>query len=374
MNRNLKSTMIKNMVMLMVIMQHMILITNTITAQENRQPEVIPGTDASTMASQHLFSVNKYTGNLNFSLPLTEIESNGRNLSLSLNYNGGGVHPDIHPGMMGLNWNLDFGGVITRSINGSADEEGFGEGEYYFGGRVPYIFAALNYQNWLNEDSTDTYEKLRDFAIARVFGVFGRFIDSEPDFFNFSFFGKSGKFYLDHTGTWKVISEHNLKIELDVSDSDILMDPFIDEIPGLFGTKLYEKVIKGFVIVDEDGYRYTFGYDEDALEYSLPFFKQPSTPAFGTPNWTVTAWYITKVEDFHGNELYNFEYERKYFTAQLYENRSSVTAECRLANEEWHHASSTNRPYGDGSLNSLVYPVRITSNRNEVIEFRTSIA
>ena len=39
-----------------------------------------------------------------------------------LTYHGSGVRPDQHPGWVGLVWNLNAGGCISRIVNGLPDE------------------------------------------------------------------------------------------------------------------------------------------------------------------------------------------------------------------------------------------------------------
>ena len=34
--------------------------------------------------------------------------------------------------------------------------------------------------------------------------------------------------------------------------------------------------------------------------------------------WTATAWHLTKVEDYNYNVIFELNYERDYFTAQIY--------------------------------------------------------
>jgi hypothetical protein len=47
-------------------------------------------------------------------IPLGEIKTNQISVPISLNYNSEGCRPEEHPTWVGLNWNLQAGGVIRR--------------------------------------------------------------------------------------------------------------------------------------------------------------------------------------------------------------------------------------------------------------------
>ena len=46
----------------------------------------------------------------------------GHKIPISMTYHGSGVRPDQHPGWVGLGWNLNAGGCISRIVNGLPDE------------------------------------------------------------------------------------------------------------------------------------------------------------------------------------------------------------------------------------------------------------
>lgn len=66
--------------------------------------------------------VSLYTGLPQISIPLDNIEADNLNLNLSLNYHASGFKPEMHPSWVGLGWNLNLGGMITREVKNIPDE------------------------------------------------------------------------------------------------------------------------------------------------------------------------------------------------------------------------------------------------------------
>lgn len=349
-----------------------VFLANAPRAQYTLAPDILPSADATALGKYGQFPVSHYTGQAKVSIPLHTLEANGLTMDLTLDYDGSGIMVDVHPGWVGQNWTLNGVGVITRSVQGRADEEGFTKGGFYYNNRISYIEAVIAGQNWFTEENTDTYEELREFALDRLF-LYHNPIDTEPDIFSFNFFGKTGKFFLGNDGNWKVISDHNLKVEFDYADTSKYMAPLFGFIPGTLNQKKYENVIPGFKITDEAGYVYTFGHHDAAVEQSLPFFRQYSgTSFFGDPDWVSTAWYLTKVEDHRGNEIYNLSYERSYFTAQVYEVHLTGCSSCRIANGNWLPCDDFMSRTGTGSLIGPVYLSSIETNKGDRLEFKRS--
>ena len=73
--------------------------------------------------------VNRFSGLPNINIPLTEVRGRGYKLPVSLQYYGGGIKVEQHPGCVGLGWSLMAGGRITRVIHGSHDELDMGSTE-----------------------------------------------------------------------------------------------------------------------------------------------------------------------------------------------------------------------------------------------------
>jgi len=176
----------------------------------------------------------------------------------------------VHPGWVGLGWNLSAGGSITRVVNDEADESYSG---YY------------NNHNYFARSDWASTSRMHETAQNEVTEMFltgyGVFQDQMPDEFNFSFLGITGAFYLDENGNWKVRCDQE-KVQV---------------IYGDFGK---------FILVDPKGIKYVFGGDvnSNSLEYTHPLF-----PTFYTLIGMYNTWNLTEVIMPDGNKI-TFNYER----------------------------------------------------------------
>ncbi len=64
------------------------------------------------------YPVSMHTGVPNISIPLYTIESGGLQVPISLNYHASGIKVDQKATWVGLGWNLNAGGAITRTVRG----------------------------------------------------------------------------------------------------------------------------------------------------------------------------------------------------------------------------------------------------------------
>jgi hypothetical protein len=306
--------------------------------------------------------ISLYTGTPDISIPLYEIKVKDYTLPITLSYHAAGVRVDQHPGWVGLGWNLFAGGLITRNVNDLPDEFNtptFGpitrpmaNSGYY------YNHMVLNTNRWNSNSYLRTVAQEPDSS----------FFDTAPDEFSFNFTGYSGKFYLDHNGNWGVQCDKPVKVEFDGT----FFDPPFDK----KGTQAeaydydWSHCFSGFTITADDGTKYVFGKDIEAIDFSTDFFTQYCD------EWTATAWYLTKIVLPWGEEI-DFNYLRFNFTNQMYiavyhdlgtwtEHTSGwVPAGCQSAS-----ASTAVNRYYKGKLMSPAYLMNI-STPNAVISFQT---
>lgn len=254
------------------------------------EPASIPPPNTTALAQYGIIPTSLHTGKANVSVPLYNKTVRGVNLNMELLYDTSGLLVNTLPSWTGHSWTLSIGGVISRNMKGFPDE--FDEKTHTFAG------DWKNYFHRYNGDVTDPVESWGDYM---------------PDIFNFSFMGKSGKFFLGNDGTWKVASDDNLMVEFDINDSENYIKPFIEVAPN----KLYQqpKSIKGFTIIDQEGNRYVFGGELSAIEYSIDMREDNDGGNNRGINGQMYAnsWYLTAVYDRFGVEIFHFEYERGLF-------------------------------------------------------------
>jgi len=313
--------------------------------------------------------VSLFTGTPEISIPLYNLEIEDFTLPISLSYNASGVYVDQHPSWVGLNWSLLAGGFISRRVNQEPDE-------YFPSPAEPNNKIGFYYRyNELDDPNWNASDYL--WNIVEWFNYYDPIQpmprDMAPDEFTFNFSGYYGKFYLDHKGNWVVKCNKPVKVEF---SGEFLSDPFPDDGGGIYLYSFQKsKHFGGFTITVEDGTKYVFGGDINAIEFSVDFFLQNISP------WTANTWYLKKIILPSKHEI-NFTYERKEYINQLYicvnDNVVSLagrqSAGWALFNcFQFSSHTSTLYPYYNGMLISPVYLKTIEDN-NICVNFNKSIS
>jgi len=243
--------------------------------------------EASSLSQFGQIPVSLFNGTVNIEIPVIEIECGDIKIPVKLRYNSMGHRPSLHPGWLGLGWEMDTGGILTRQVNNVKDEKA-------------YVFPRSNYGAYW------------DFAHGQTTDIQDKF----PDAFNFSVNGLSGSFYMNANGEWKVKSKENRKftVEATLTSNYNIYAP----VSGI--TTTLPRVFTKFVITTDDGTQYTFGNDARAMEFSIPALinagalpDPPSYPAYlieNPPEYEieVNTWYLKTVVSPKGRTLtYNYE-------------------------------------------------------------------
>jgi len=225
-------------------------------AQPTDIPKIIPPSpNAASLGKYGDIPVSLYTGMPNVSLPLFEVKYGNFSLPVSLSYQSQGMKVEEKAGWVGLNWALNAGGVITRSVRGNADENGY-----------------WNYASWTNEYIAADYN--------RTMSVCTGDFDMQPDMFYFNFAGYSGKFVIDATPqrTAHIMPFQNLKI-------------------------IHGASLENFEVVDANGIRYLFNDVETTTDDNYPpiirYYK--------------SAWYLSKIITPAGEITFTYSNDKSYY-------------------------------------------------------------
>ncbi|MDR2651092.1 MAG: hypothetical protein LBC68_02080, partial [Prevotellaceae bacterium] len=184
--------------------------------QTIKVPQNIQSPNAASLGKYGDIPVSLYTGTPMIRIPLHSMNERGVQLDINLNYDASGVRVASVPGWVGQNWSLSCGGIITRTVKGTTCDEmdwsntntnGTTQGYYY-------KYNTLNTSNWSNASNLkQIVENTWSPSLQNYFA------DLEPDVFTFNFMGMTGKFFLSQDGKWKVLSESNLKVEINMADN-----------------------------------------------------------------------------------------------------------------------------------------------------------
>lgn len=215
--------------------------------------------------------MNEFNGTISHSLPLMVFKSANIEVPINLNYSGTGVKVDDAPTWVGMNFTLDAGGIITRTLKDIPDE--------LAENRVLLSDAQIE------DYKLNTFDGSTNASFLRAL-VENDQIDSEVDIFNFSFAGYSGSFYLDS----------DLKPVLLKSDKPLKIS--IDE---NFDTN---KII---IITTPEGFSYFFGGEGAYEETTTRAINSGVFSSFQDSNQGVTAYYLKSISDPTLGSVY-FEY------------------------------------------------------------------
>ena len=210
---------------------------------------IAPTPDVVAFVKNGLTPVTLYTGLPNVSIPIIDLKSTKLHLPIVLSYNYNGYQPNQDASWIGMGWNVEAGGVITRIVKGLYDEK-----------------ANNVTSHW------DDYANVGDLINNSEFMQFagnGQ-ADTEPDLYMFNFNGRSGKFIL-------------------IGDNAFLF-PYQDIIIKRVGTY--------FKITTEDGTTYTFG----------TYGAQETTTVPETDISYISAWYLSKIESADLTDVIDFAY------------------------------------------------------------------
>jgi hypothetical protein len=245
--------------------------------------------------------VSYHTGIPNIDIPVYTIKSGSLSVPVSLSYHASGLKVQEQAGWAGAGWSLNAGGVITRTVKGSADDRGYTAYQGYINACTKGHYSDFGYNNYL---VSGTNTSLYDGQIAQADqNLTAGYSDGEPDMFFLNFAGYSGKFYFNDDRTPVLVPEQDLNIQVDYQLG-----------PGF----------NGFIITTSDGTRYHFGrtgnYSSaaDPVESTIPSTIN-SGPSFMSA--AASSWYLNKVMSSDGMDSITFQYQAEsysYYTWSMF--------------------------------------------------------
>lgn len=251
----------------------------------------MPAPNAASLGKYGDIPVGYYTGVPNVAIPIHTISDGPLSLPISLSYHAGGMKVGEPASWVGLGWSLQAGGMITRTVQGKADESCDG---YFMSGK----YIALQNDTCVvptgPPGAAYTYATLQNGST-----------DAEPDIFSFSVGGYSGKFFIEAdltddnivNGKVVLIPKQDVKINYEV-------------VSGSSCSSVFR--LRKFTITTPDGVRYEFGnIDGNANEVGLDR-QQFNEGLFSS----VSTWYLRKVASADGNYAINLNYVQEKYRYQ----------------------------------------------------------
>lgn len=169
----------KKLLLLVAICMHMLSF-----AQDYQAPKIVPPSPQAQEFIKHTdYAMNFAQGLANTSIPIYTVKSGSISLPLSLSYHADGLNPSAESGTIGLNWNFNFGGMVSRSVKGGRDISP---------GSIIKSESSLSTGGAIDQQDPD-FQYLSDAS----WGI----VDTEYDIFSYILPNQSGKFILPKTGS-----------------------------------------------------------------------------------------------------------------------------------------------------------------------------
>ena len=212
---------------------------------------ILPSATSYSLGTYGQHSIGTFTGTVQEQIELYNYKVNDLTVPITLSYSSNGIKVDQAENNVGIGWVLNGGGVITRVVNGQADEKR--------SNKLPPDVHCHD-QEMVNYVYRNSSSK----------------IDTEPDLFFFNFLGRSGQFTLDDNKQVMLLEQEDIEIKmLKATDNTY-----------------------SFTLRDERGVVYVF----DQREVTTTQYGESSDSA-------VTAWYLTSMSSPSGTVI-NFEYKQ----------------------------------------------------------------
>jgi YD repeat-containing protein len=234
--------------------------------------EIKPGEQASGLAGNNSTTVDYCTGIFSYNIPLYMLESGGFKLPVQLSYSAKGIKKTDKSGHYGLNWNLNCGGVVIRTIRGGVADESKG-----------YLGKPKGYANYIYDD----YNEDDPMCVNK------RVVDGEIDIFTAIFNGRSIDFIIRPTN-----QNSDDYIAVPLEKSNVKIDIINENNRSSFD---------GWIITDERGIKYYFNEKEITSDANIESGVSSNSI---TKMSFISSWFLTKIE-IPGAEDIVFKYSNR---------------------------------------------------------------
>jgi hypothetical protein len=263
-------------------------------SSDANMPEIVPvSPNAASLGIYGSIPVGHYTGVPNISIPIYEVDLDGKKIPISISYHASGIKVAQEASTIGLGWALNAGGCITKEVHGWDDFSYNAPLGYYHDTNFPVATE--------NNDLDRTVGTLAD-RIDNLVQYNANDKDSEPDLYSYNFGSYAGTAFFDKktTDTNNYASVAQAIIRKGKDKLDIKRHTFV----SAYNENDY------WVITDVDGYKYYFG----TAEVTTNYWKDPAQyPQFSLRNKqhkVITAWHLDSIVSPYANKvvfLYEFD-------------------------------------------------------------------
>ena len=239
--------------------------------------------------------VNMYLGVPNIQIPIYMYKGRELDLPITLTYDASGIKVEQMATNVGLGWNLNLGGRISRITNGLPDD-------YYQGAytNTPYktifdkeVRESINlYKNVSGNSPTFESQNSAISYLRFLKKVNDNEYDTQPDYFSFSALGNNDMFTID-INNLKAVPLNNPRNKVSIEHIPTSNNP-----------------ISSWKVTTNDGTSYFFEKSEITRDRFLG--NTPTTASnssqYGMKKEYNSSWLLTKIISKTGKDIYEFEY------------------------------------------------------------------
>lgn len=303
-----------------------------------------PSPEVSALMKYIDIPVSPFTGQPDITLPLYTVKAGSLEVPISISYHGGGIKLNEHPGIVGLGWNLNAGGCVSRTVYGYPDEAPMLDGLHMGWNSNSCHVRGLFHLNQIEKDSLRNRVMNRmviDYSVDQHFenaipyaycstydsGI----IDVANDIYHFNFLGNSGTFIIDPVSSNKIVS----------TASNVCFDSML--------TPMATSTQAQFVMFDDLHTKYVFSTREETY---MPYHYRSGLSEWVNDSlYYISAWHLKEIISIQGDTI-RFSYlpamQRKEFLG-VYESYTGLSS---------NYYSEGERKTGG---NSVVYYGRLLS-------------
>ncbi|GMN08184.1 hypothetical protein MTsPCn5_35730 [Croceitalea sp. MTPC5] len=292
--------------------------------------------------------VSLYSGVPQINIPLHSVQGREMNLPISLTYDASGIKVEQIATPMGLGWNLQVGGRISRMVNGLPDDYDSGTYGTIYNNNSPQGLSiknqVLDYSANQDRDSNNTFSSLQAGQDYYEFLLLANnnHIDPQPDYYSLNVPGISETLVIDYTdnNTPKALNNPRIKITRSTT--------------GL------NQSITGWTVTNEDGTVFNFNTSEKTFRQNLKADGSTSGAGGsvigqGDANTTYnSSWLLSSITSANGKDHYVFNYNNLGYWSQEEGFSSAGVSNMIVSNNNPNH----NYPYPETTGTNVVYKVQ----------------
>ncbi|MBV7270732.1 RHS repeat domain-containing protein, partial [Winogradskyella luteola] len=282
--------------------------------------------------------VSPYTGLPSIQIPFHTISHGGVSVPIGIAYSGGGIKVADIASWVGLGWNLQAGGLVSRTINWLPDDND-NLGYMYTSFDMAHFKANPDSSGFCCDPNEQSYQLLDHVAMSR---------DYEPDEFNYSIPGYSGTFYFDQAlDDFVQLPYTNVKIE------KVVQSPS-------------NRKIIGFKITVPNGTVYHFGGTEPYMERIREVRSMSLTNSgvySGTNSMYTTSidpyyqsWMLRRIELPVSSTVIEFEYELEDNVKAIFKSNEEFLPGWNSQHEMKYSINYSQKIYTQPKLKTITFP------------------